>query len=91
MLVLPDRRFIVALDPTFFYKKDPELYELWYRLPRDAPAGVTRTIRERFGARYVLLQARSEWDRFVDRLSREPGVRILLMTNTWMLFYLGDT
>jgi hypothetical protein len=90
MLALPDRRFIVALDPTFFYKKDPELYNLWYRISRDAPEGVTKIIQERFGARYVLVLAWPTWNKFIDRLSREPGVRVLLMSNTWMLFYLGD-
>jgi hypothetical protein len=91
MLVLPERRFIVALDPTFFYVKDPELYKLWYELPRDAPVGVARTIRERFGASYVLLLSRPEWSKFIDRLSNESGVRMLLLTNTWMLFHLGET
>lgn len=91
MLALPERRFIVALDPTFFSVKDPELYKLWYQLPRDAPEGVAKTIRDRFGARYVLLLARPESDKFLLRLSREPDVRMLLLTNTWMLFYLGET
>ncbi len=37
MLALPERKFIVALDPTLFSVNDPALYELWYRLPREAP------------------------------------------------------
>ncbi len=90
MLMLPERRFIVGLDPTFFSAKDPELYKLWYELPREAPPGAARTIRGRFGARYVVLLGRPEWQKFLDRLSGEPGVRILLMTSTWMVFYLGD-
>jgi hypothetical protein len=34
MLALPERKFIVALDPTLFAVQDPERYDLWYRLPR---------------------------------------------------------
>jgi hypothetical protein len=90
MVMLPERRFIVGLDPTFFYAKDPELYKLWYDLPRVAPEGAAKTIRDRFGAHYVVLLARPEWQKFLNRLSGEPGVRILLMTSTWMVFYLGD-
>jgi hypothetical protein len=42
MLALPDRRFIVGLDPTFFYLKDPELYRLWYKICREAPVARPR-------------------------------------------------
>jgi hypothetical protein len=90
MVMLPERRFIVGLDPTFFSAKDPQLYKLWYDLPREAPEGIAKTIRDRFGAHYVVLFGRPEWQKFLDRLSGEPGVRILLMTNTWMVFYLGE-
>lgn len=91
LLALPDRRFIVALDPTFFYMKDPELYRLWYRLPREAPPGTADTIRRRFGARYVLCLDQSDRRSFFDRLLSEPGVRLLLAADIWLLFDLGES
>jgi hypothetical protein len=89
MLALPERRFIVALDPTLFYVKDPELYRLWYRLPREAPPGAAETIRRRFGARYVLCVDKPDWSAFAERLLSEPGVRLLLASDIWLLFDLG--
>jgi hypothetical protein len=90
MLTLPDRRFIVGLDPTFFYLKDPELYRLWYRICREAPAGSAETIRRRFGARYVLGLNRAGTSKLFSQLSSERGVRTLLVSEMWLLFDLGE-
>ncbi len=89
MLTLPERRFMVALDPTFFYLKDPELYRLWYRLIHQAPAGLALTIRQRFRARYVLGLNKPKWFGFYHRLGSEHGVRTLLVSQ-WILFDLGN-
>jgi len=89
MLTLPDRRFMVALEPTFFYLKDPELYRLWYRLIHQAPPGSALTIRQRFRARYVLGLNKPKWFGFYRRLSSEHGVRTLLVSQ-WILFDLGS-
>ena len=89
MLALPGRRFTVALDPTLFLVKDPELYRLWYSLPRNPHPGMGETIRRRFGARFVI----SAWDqrfrKFYYLLASEPGVRTLLVSDFWMVFDLG--
>lgn len=89
MLALPERRFNVALDPTFFYKKDPELYRLWYQLPRDGRQDSAEIIRQIFHSRYVicyipLLKTKS----FVNRLASTPGVETFIV-DTWILFDLG--
>jgi hypothetical protein len=89
MLTLPDRRFIVALDPTLFYLKDPKLYQLWYMLPREAPRGSAEIIQRQFGARYVLCSNYPGWGNFFVQLGSEPGVRTLLVTDIWVLFDLG--
>jgi len=89
MLTLPDRHFMVALDPTFFYLKDPELYRLWYRLIHQAPPGLALTIRQRFRARYVLGLNKPKWFRFYNRLGSEHGVRTLLVSQ-WILLDLGS-
>jgi hypothetical protein len=91
MLALPDRKFIVALDPTLFLLKDPQLYQLWYGLPRNPQPGIAQIIRRRFGARFVI----SFWDerfmKFYYLLSSESGVRALLVSDMWMVFDLGGS
>jgi hypothetical protein len=89
MLTLPERRFIVALDPTLFYLKDSELYRLWYSLTHDTPAGPAEIIRQRFRSRYVLSFYPDGPRRLFHQLSSEQGVRILLASDLWVLFDLG--
>ncbi|WP_242343204.1 hypothetical protein [Anaeromyxobacter terrae] len=90
MLALPERRFIVALDPTLAYLKDPESYALWYGLSHDGPPGTAEAIRRSFGARYVICFW-EEWNRrFNDRLAFEPGVRTVLFDEFWNVYDLGD-
>lgn len=89
MLTLPERRFIVALDPTLFYLKDPELYRLWYSLTHDTPAGPAEVIRQRFRSRYVLSFYPDGPKRLFHRLSAEQGVRLLVASDLWVLFDLG--
>ena len=86
MLALPDRKFIVALDPTLFLVKDPELYRLWYRIPRDPKPGTADIIRRQFGARYVVSFSDWQFDRFYELLASEPGVRTLLVTDRLMVY-----
>lgn len=68
--------------------KNPELYRLWYELPLKAPEGAASIIRCRFGAQYVLLNSEPQ---LVERLRKEPGVKILLITDRWVLMYLGES
>jgi hypothetical protein len=89
MLALPDRKFMVALEPTLFYMKDPELYRLWYRLPRENLPGARNIIRQKFGARYVLSLWNDNWKPFYYQLSSEPGVKTVILQEKWMFFDLG--
>lgn len=89
MLALPDRKFIVALDPSLFLVKDPDLYHLWYRLPRNPEPGMAETIRQKFGARFVISFWEVRYEEFYYRLSLEPGVRTLLVSPLWMVYDLG--
>jgi hypothetical protein len=86
---LPDRRFLVALDPTFFQVKDPELYSLWYVATRRPPPGVAALVRERFGARYVACFYDPQFGPFTAQLATTPGVRTLLVSDDWNVFDLG--
>jgi len=89
MLALPERKFIVALDPTLFLVKDPELYRLWYSLPLNPYPGMGETIRRRFGARFVISAWDQRFPKFYYLLASEPGVRTLLVSDFWMVFDLG--
>jgi hypothetical protein len=90
MLALPDRRFLVALDPTLFQLKDPELYRLWVRLRADPPEGVAQVIRDRFGARFVVCFWDEPFRKLTNRLAFEPGVRTLFLADDWNVYELGD-
>jgi hypothetical protein len=88
MLALPERRFIVALDPTLFFRKDPELYRIWYELPRSPPPDAAEVIRQRFGARYVVCGPIG--DRLYRQIAFEEGVRVLLVDDLWSVLDLGE-
>jgi hypothetical protein len=89
LLALPDRRFMVALDPSLFYVKDPALYLEWIRLTREAPPGLARITQRRFGARYVLALYEPGLDGFVNRMMAEPRVRTKFFSG-WLFYDLGD-
>jgi hypothetical protein len=90
MLVLPERKFIVAADPTLFAKKDPELYRVWRRIPLDAPIDSVEAIRRLFKSRYVIcLNYQAYWP-FFDTLEKDPGVKTLIAEKRWVFFDLGE-
>jgi hypothetical protein len=91
LLALPDRYFMVALDPTLFYLKDPELYRLWYRITHEPPPDLANTIRHAFGSRYVIVKDPRTMKRFNFQLASEPGVRMLMNSERWLLFDLGSS
>jgi hypothetical protein len=86
MLALPDRRFMVAADPTLFYKKDPELYRIWHRIPLDAPIDSVEAIRVLFNGQFVVcLNYEAYWP-FFDTLQADPTVKLLFANDKWVLF-----
>ena len=91
MLALPERYFVVAADPTLFYKKDPKLYDIWYRIPLDAPIDSVEAIRLLFKSRFVIsLNYKAYWP-FFDTLSADPTVKTLFANEKWVLFDLGSS
>jgi hypothetical protein len=89
MLTLPERRFVVAADPTLFYKKDPNLYRIWHRMPIDAPIDSVEAIRKLFRSRFVVcLNYKAYWP-FFDTLEKDPTVKTLYADNKWVVFDLG--
>jgi asparagine N-glycosylation enzyme membrane subunit Stt3 len=49
----PNRRYIVGLDPTYLYDRDPELWKLYANITLGDDTDPAPKIRERFGAEYV--------------------------------------
>jgi len=90
MVALPDRKFLVALDPTLFHLKDPELYRLWVRLVQRPPDGAAEVIRQRFGARFVACFWDPRFRRLMDQLAFAPGVRTVVFTEDWSVYDLGE-
>jgi hypothetical protein len=91
MLALPDRRFIVAADPTLFYKENPRLYEIWYNMVLSGPADSAAMIRKLFKSRFVISRNYMEYVQFFDALRSDPGVKILFADERWVLYDLGQS
>lgn len=89
MLALPDRKFVVGLNPVYFYVKDPALYAAWFAIPREPPADVADVIRRKFGARYVLCRRDERFRRFFDQIGSEPRVTAIPTSPAWAAFDLG--
>jgi hypothetical protein len=91
MLALPDRRFIVAADPTLFYKENPLLYEIWYNMVLSGPADSAAMIRKLFKSRFVISRNYTEYVKFFDAVRSDPGVKILFADERWVLYDLGQS
>ncbi|MBT0664116.1 hypothetical protein KI809_07350 [Geobacter pelophilus] len=89
MLDLPDRYFMVALDPTFFSVRHPALYDLWRQLETQTPIDAAAIIRSRFGADFLINRYEPKYYPLLYRLESSPGVRILYADNDWVLVDLG--
>jgi hypothetical protein len=90
MVALPERKFLVALDPVFFWMKDADLYRTWVDIVRRPPADVAKIIRTRFDAGFVLCETRPQYLDLVHRLFESPGVRNAYQIGPWALFVLDD-
>jgi hypothetical protein len=49
----PNNTYIVGLDPTYLYNRDPELWKLYEKITLGNEDNPAPLIRERFGAEYV--------------------------------------
>ena len=90
LLALPDRRFMVALDPILFLRKDPRRFREWVTFTRRPPAEPARWVRERFGARYVLCEAHPQFRPFLAALSRDDGARLRGKWWPWVVFEIKE-
>lgn len=86
MVDVPDRNYLVALDPTLLYKRDPALYDLWYRTLKDAPTSSAEIVRRSFASRYVVCLDHPTLHPFFDALAADNGTRVLYSDGKWVLF-----
>lgn len=86
MLALPERRFMVALDPVFFARHDLDAYQTWFELVRRPPEGPARVIRETFDARYVLCDARERWRPLESALRADSAALPRARAGLWWVY-----
>lgn len=86
MLVLPGRQFVVALDPVYFYVKNPVPYRQWYDLVHSPPQQPARQIKSLFAAEWILCERTlPEYFPFLDAVSSDPGASLVYMDELWLI------
>lgn len=85
----PQLQSLVALDPTVFHAKDPALFQAYVNIVRGNNPDPARTIRERFGARYVTLWKVPAFQRLAWQLGRAPGVGVAYSDENYLVVDLG--
>lgn len=85
----PDHYYLVALDPTFGYFHDPEIWDYigWLHLER--PAVTAWSIKDRLHARYAVAGSRCDLTR--HWWSHLPGVTEIYRDDQYSVFALGDS
>lgn len=86
MAELPNRQYMVALDPTLLYKRDPSLYDLWYQTLKTAPPASADVVRRQFKSRYVVCLDHPTLHPFFDVLAADPQTSIVHSDGKWVLF-----
>lgn len=84
----PQLQSLVALDPTAFYLKDPQLFAAYVNVVSGQDPNPGRTIRERFGARWVTIPP-ALYPRFLNRLAQTPGAQALYGDENYWVVDLG--
>ena len=85
----PQLQSLVALDPTVFHAKDPALFQAYVNIVKGNNPDPARTIRDRFGARYVTMWKVPAFQRFAWQLGRAPGVSVAYSDENYLVVDLG--
>jgi hypothetical protein len=88
MLALPERRFLVALDPVFFAMNDSDRYRLWYETINTPPEDAAAQLRDGLDARYVICDRRTKWLPLVEQLARDEQAELRGIVGMWVVFEL---
>jgi hypothetical protein len=84
----PQLQSLVALDPTVFYLKDPQLFQLYDEIVAGRHPDPARAIRETFGARWVTIPWRL-YQRLAVQLNGSPGVTMPYNDPQYVVMDLG--
>jgi len=80
----PQLQSLVALDPTVFYAKDPHLFQSYVNIVQGNVPDPGRTIRERFGARWVTIWKVPVYQRLANQLF-EAGARVAFSDSDYLV------
>ncbi len=84
----PQLQSLVALDPTAFYLKDKNLFDAFVGVVSGEDPDPARTIRERFGARWLTISPASYPD-LLEKISHSPGAQALYGDANYLVVDLG--
>jgi hypothetical protein len=85
----PRLRSLVALDPTLFFAKDPRLFQDYVDVIQGRRPQPARTIRERFGARWVTIWQAPVYELFAEQLVADPKVHLVYRDANYVIADLG--
>jgi len=85
----PQLQSMVALDPTVFYTKDPDGFATYVRIVEGRHPAAIRTIRDRFGARWVSLWKVPAYRGLAFQLYGKPGSKLVFQDDFYQVYDLG--
>ena len=88
LLALPERRFLVALDPVFLAVNDAERYRIWYETVHEPPDEPALLLRDTFDADFVLCGEREIWRPLHEALERDPAAALRGVVGLWRVYQL---
>jgi hypothetical protein len=84
----PQLESLVALDPTFFWARDPHLFVVYENVAAGRTARPAEVIRERFAARWVTVWTPG-YQQLARQLESTPGVAMPYADAQYAVFDLG--
>lgn len=73
----PRLKSLVILDPTFFYAKDPQLFDRYWAIAHGGSGDPVGEIERRFGARYITIWKAPDFQLLALQLRRDPRARMI--------------
>jgi hypothetical protein len=77
--------YLIGLDPTYMALYDSDLYTLWRRVSDGKVPNPSSVIRDRFGARYILVD--KEHSNFMKVAQADPGLETVNTNATSVVFH----
>lgn len=87
----PQLQSMVALDPTFFWLADSELFTLYTRIVHGQHGDPAQAIRERFGARWVTIWKVPALGPLTAQLLRSGTATVAYADASYLVLDLGVT